>query len=109
MIVTYLRFDLSEAQKEIDDTIICYGKFSFKETLYIEHLVATVEDDGDDAQVVYHRGCAFQAYLFFVGTSIFMDKSATYVIVIYLRYFNKVEMIYEYKWRPLVWFTSAPS
>lgn len=40
-----------------------------------------------------------RAYLLYlVVTSIFMDKSATYVGVVYLRYFDDLEKIHEYNW-----------
>lgn len=83
---TYLGDGPSDARKEIDYTEGYNPRFSFLETLYRDHLVAPVEADGDDAWVMYHRTCALKAYLmFFVGTPIFVEKSATYVDVIYMR------------------------
>lgn len=54
--------------------------------LYKDHLATTMEDDDDDARVMYHKGCALRAHLMFlVDTLIFMDKIATHVDDIYLR------------------------
>lgn len=40
-----------------------------------------------------------RAYLLYlVGTTIFVDKSATYVDVFYLRYFEDFKQIHEYNW-----------
>lgn len=36
--------------------------------------------------------------LYLVDTSIFMDKSATYMNVIYLQYLDDFEAIHEYNW-----------
>lgn len=33
-----------------------------------------------------------------VGTSIFMNKSVTYVDLVYIKYFTNLERIYEYNW-----------
>lgn len=53
--------------------------------------------DGDDEQVAFHKSHASRAYmLYLVDTSIFMDKSATYTNVVYLRYFVDFERIHKY-------------
>lgn len=45
------------------------------------------------------RKYALKSYfLILVGTSIFMDKSATYVDVVYLKFFMGLEQIHEYNW-----------
>lgn len=75
---------------------------------YEHHLTTIMDVDADDTQVPYHIAYALSSYLLvFVGTSIFVDKSATYVDVIYLRYFIDLETIHEYNWGFLVWFTST--
>lgn len=43
--------------------------------------------------------------MYLVGKSIFMDKSAYYVNMVYLRYFIDFERIHEYNWGALIWFT----
>lgn len=64
--------------------------------------------DGDDARVVYHRGCVLRAYLMvLVDMSIFVDKNKTYIDVIYLRYYIYLERVHEYNNGLLVWFTST--
>lgn len=71
--------------------------FEFLERLYIYHLYAAVEVDGNDAQVAHHRVCGVRSYLLYLfGTSIFVEKSAYYVHVIHLRYFIDLEKIHEY-------------
>lgn len=57
--------------------------FSFLVDRYENHMVAVVGVDGDDTRVTYYRACALRSYLMvLIGTSIFVDKSATYVDVI---------------------------
>src|SRR3954470_3939104 len=60
-------------------------------SLYFEHhLVAAdeAEDAGDELFTHYHRGYALRCwYMHVVGAAIFVDKSASYVDVTYLRYF----------------------
>lgn len=52
---------------------------------------------GDDQQVALHKVHVMRVYLLYLaGTVIFMDKSATYTNVIYLRYFQDFERIHEY-------------
>lgn len=108
MMVTFLGSDWGDAQKEINDTRGCHARFSFLETLCRDHLEATLEEDGDDARVVYHRGCVLRAYLMvLVDMSIFVDKNITYIDVIYLRYYIYLERVHEYNNELLVWFTST--
>lgn len=88
MMMTYLGTDFGKAQHNIYDIIVCHARFPFLVDLYEHHMNAFVVANGDDAQVAYHRVCALRSYiLVLVDTSIFMDKSATCVDVIYLRYF----------------------
>lgn len=52
----------------------------------------------DDMHVEYHWYCALRCYLLFLaGTSMFIDKSATYVDEVYLKYFTDLNAIHEYK------------
>lgn len=68
------------------------------EKLYATHLNEAVEAYGGDTQVLYHRVCALKLYLvYLVVTSIFVDKSAYYIDVVYLIYFIDIEWIHEYK------------
>lgn len=85
MIVIYLGVDPGDSQKEKYDTRGCHAKFVFLEMLYKDHLIAAKEEDGDYARVMYHRGCACIPYLiYFVGISIFVNKSEIYVDVVTL-------------------------
>lgn len=73
----------------MDDIKECHARFAFLEKLYIDHLVATVEDDGYDAHLLHHRACPLKSYLMYlVETSICVDKIAYHVDVVYLRYFD---------------------
>lgn len=50
-----------------------------------------------DMQVEHHQTYGLRFYLLFlVGTYMFMDKSATYVDVVYLQYFIDLTTIHEY-------------
>ena len=61
---------------------------------------------GDHMQVAYHRYSALRCYLLFlVGTSMFVDKSETYVDVVYLKYITDLSLIHEYNWGAPVWST----
>lgn len=56
--------------------------------MYKYHMDVEVEAKGDDEQVLFHRQCALRLYfMYLVDTSLFMDKSETYVEVVYLTYF----------------------
>lgn len=71
--------------------------------LYIHHLDAVVEADGDDAYVMHQIACALRSYLMYlVNTSKFVDKGAYYVDLVYLGYFITFDRIHEYNWGPLV-------
>lgn len=47
--MTYLKVHQGDAQKEMDDIIGCHARFVFMKKLYINHLVAVVEANSDDA------------------------------------------------------------
>lgn len=95
MMVAYLGDDAKDAQKEIDDIRECHARFSFLEKMYIYHLVVTVKANGDDAQVLHDR--CIQSYLMYlIGMSIFMDKNAYYIYMVYRRYFIDFNRIHEY-------------
>ncbi|KAI5420544.1 hypothetical protein KIW84_044371 [Lathyrus oleraceus] len=102
MMVTYLGADPSDVHKEMDGIIRFHARFAFLEKLYIYHLLAEVEVDGDDTKALHHRACPLRSYLIYlVDTSIFVDKSVYYVEVVYLRYFIDFERIHEYNWGAL--------
>lgn len=83
----------------MDETRGCHARFSFLDELYINHLDAVVEVDGDDSQVLHQRTCGLRSYLvYLVGTYIFVDKGVYYADVVYLRYFIDFEHIHEYNW-----------
>src|SRR4051812_580984 len=47
----------------------------------------------------YHRGCALRCwYMHVVGAAIFVDKSARYVDVTYLRYFMDLTTVHLWNW-----------
>lgn len=95
-----MRTCLGESQIEIDGTIKCHTQFSFLKKFYKDQLVSVVEARGDDEKVLYHRQCILRSYvIYFVYTSIFVDKSATYINEVYLSYFIDLEWTDEYSWR----------
>lgn len=95
--MTYLGVGPGKTHQELNDTRGYDVMFSFLIDLYKDHLVATLDADGDDIHFAYHRVCALRLYFFIlIDTSIFVDKSVTCVSVIYLRYFIDLKMIHEY-------------
>src|SRR3954468_14719489 len=47
----------------------------------------------------YHRGCALRCwYMHVVGAACFVDKSARYVDVTYLRYFMDLDTVHQWNW-----------
>ncbi|XP_058766847.1 protein MAIN-LIKE 1-like [Vicia villosa] len=61
--------------------------FSSLNELYENHLVAAMESkqEGDGLFTEYHCACALRCwFMFLVGTTLSMDKSATYVDITYL-------------------------
>ncbi|XP_058741294.1 uncharacterized protein LOC131613660 [Vicia villosa] len=90
--VIYLGVGPMEALKQCENTKCAYAKFSFLKELYEQNLELVEEADDDDLQVTYHRECALRRFfLLLVGTSMFVDKSATHVDVAYLNYFIDLE------------------
>lgn len=99
MIMTYLGTNPKDSLEELKDTIGCHARFAFLKNLYIHHLVAVVGADGDDAHVMHHRACPLRSYLMYlVDTSIFIDKKAYYVNMVYLKYFIDFMRIHEYNY-----------
>lgn len=95
--VTHLGADPIEASKEVAATRGAHVRFKFLEKLYKEYLQWVVDVEGDDMQVKHHRTCAWRCYpLFLVDMSMFVDKSATYVDMVYLQYFIDLTAIHEY-------------
>lgn len=97
MMVNYLGDDPEDSLNKLEDTRGCHARYGFLENLYVHYLAATMEVDGDDAQVINHISCALRSYLMYlVCKSTFMDKSAYYVDVVYFRYFIDFKWINEY-------------
>lgn len=95
VMLIYLRVDLGDTLKELEDTRGCHAKFGFFERLYAQQLSAAEHATGDDGQVIQHIAYTLITYMYFVGTSLFVEKSAYYVNVVYLRHFVNLEQIYE--------------
>lgn len=77
----------------------CSCKIVFWQS-FINSICRGLDAEVNDVQVEYHQQCALRCYLLFhIGTSIFVDKSATYVDVVYLKYFINITAIHEYNWR----------
>lgn len=70
----------SEAQEKLDATRGAHARFSYK-----SNLVATVKVEGDEELVLFHRQCALRSYfIYLVDTTILIDKSETYIDVLYV-------------------------
>ena len=83
--------------KELGKTNGAHAKFVYLKKVYEDAILSAQHVDGDDEQVVIHIPYALRAYLLYlVDTTIFMDKSATYTYIVYLRYFVDFERIHEY-------------
>lgn len=109
MMVTYLEVDLMDIMMQCERTRGAHAKFSLLEKIYGEKLELTENLDGDELQVTYHRECTLRCFLLFlVGTSIFMDKSETYVDVAYLKYLINLLAIHKWKSGAPVWYTCTP-
>ena len=98
MMITHLGADPTKALKEVADTRDVHARFNFfLENLNKDHLQWAKDAEGDDLQVEYHQTCALRCYLLFlIDTSMFVDKSATYIDVVYLQYFIDLTTIHEY-------------
>lgn len=74
----YLVADSGAVQQELDAMRGAHARFSYIDELYKYHLIAEMDDEGDDEHVLLHRKCALRSYfLYLVSTTIFVDKSAT--------------------------------
>lgn len=92
MMVTYLGADPGETQIGINATRGVHARFSYLEKLYEYHRVSLMENEGDDKKTLYHRQCAIRSYLMhLVSKTIFLDKSATCIDVVYLTYYIDLE------------------
>lgn len=97
VMVEYLRDDPEEAMEELDKIRGAQARFVYLKKVYEDAILSAQQADGDDEQVALHKSYALRAYLFYlVGTGIFVDKSPTYIYVVYLRYFVDFELIQEY-------------
>lgn len=86
MVVEYLGDGQWKAVKEVDSIRGVHARFEFLRNIYTTEIQRAKRVDGDLDQVVVHRSHALRAcLLFLVGTFIFVDKSATYTNVVYLR------------------------
>src|SRR3954463_9556252 len=69
---------------------------------YFEHhldAAADAEAASDDLFTQYHRSCALRCwYMHVVGAACFVDKSARYVDVTYLRYFMDLDTVHQWNW-----------
>ncbi|CAL5208852.1 unnamed protein product [Lathyrus oleraceus] len=95
MMVDYLGVDPGESMNELDMTMEAHVRFEYLKKVYTYELRRAHQTTCDEEQVGLHRGHALRAYLLYlVGTMIFMDKSASYTYVVYLRYFQDFERIH---------------
>ena len=77
-----------------------HAKFLYYQKLYAANLELVEEAGNRDLHVTYHRECDLRYFLVFLDdTFVFMDKSATYVDVTYLKYFINLTTIHEWNLR----------
>ncbi|XP_058771909.1 protein MAIN-LIKE 1-like [Vicia villosa] len=99
--VDFLGMDPFMAERECQATSGELIRFSNLRELYEDHLVAAaeVEEEGDAFYVEYHRCITLRCwFMFLVGTMLFVDKSANYVDMTYLRYFIDLSRVQEWNW-----------
>src|SRR4051812_32910528 len=107
----YLSMDPNMADFECIATSGAHIRFSRLKELYENHLAAAAEseEEGDGLFVEYHRGCALQCwFMFLVGIALFVDKSATYMDMTYLRYFIDLTIIHEWNWEGAIFSIPIP-
>lgn len=94
--VDYLGVDPGDAMREFAKTGGAYARFEFLKKVYTYNIHRAEEARGNDEQVRLHKVYPMRSYLLYmVGTSIFVNKSATYKYMVYLRYFKDFERIHK--------------
>jgi hypothetical protein len=102
MMMRYLGSSPGYALEEVNDTGGAHARFSYLRRIFKERLLQQFEADNkgdmeDEVQNLWAQ--ALRIYLLYlVGITIFIDKSATYVGVVYLRYFRDLEVVAGYSW-----------
>ena len=97
MMADYLGVDLEDAMRKFEKTKGCHARFEFLKKIYRDKILRVKEARGYNEQVGLYRVYAMRAYLLYLfGTTIFMDKSATYTNIVYLWYFEDFKQIHEY-------------
>ena len=72
-------------------------RYSYLDMVFTTEIKRAREDDYDLEQVTIHKRFSMRAYLLYlVGTQIFVDTSSTYTDIMYLRYFDDFETIYQW-------------
>src|SRR4051812_32325172 len=97
----YLGMDPNMANFECQTTNGSHIRFTILSAYFENHLVAAAEsEEADNAIFVeYHRVCALQCwFMFVVGVALFVDNSARYVDVTYLRYFMDLTTFNQWNW-----------
>ncbi|XP_050891419.1 protein MAIN-LIKE 1-like [Lathyrus oleraceus] len=97
MMVDYLGANPREANEELDKTRGAHARFEYLKQIYTDEIHRSHQATGDDEQVGLHGAYALRVYmLYLIDTTIFMDKSATCINIVYLRYFMGFEWNHEY-------------
>ncbi|XP_050878283.1 protein MAINTENANCE OF MERISTEMS-like [Lathyrus oleraceus] len=99
LMVDYVGVDTEVVMSEMERTKGAHARFEFLKKVYTYELLRAQHARGDNEQVGLHKVYAIIAYLLYlVGIAIFVDKSATYTDLVYLRYFEDFKRIHEYNW-----------
>jgi len=87
---------------EVSDTRGAHARFSYLRRIFKERLLEQLEADnegGMEEEVQKLRDQALLIYLLYlVGITLFTDKRATYVDVVYLRYFRDLDVVVGFSW-----------
>lgn len=63
MMVTYLRDDIRDDVKEVEDTRGRHARFIFLKRMYAHKLTTTEQTAGDNEHIMQHRAYTLRAYL----------------------------------------------
>jgi len=102
LMVTYLGSDTGHALVEVTCTRVARCRFSyfrriFKERMLEQLALANEHDVTEEVRTL--RDQVVRIYLLYlVGITLFIDKSQTYVDVVYLRYFRDLVVVSSFSW-----------
>jgi hypothetical protein len=102
MMMRYFGSTARDALDEVTGTRCAHAQFNYLRRIFKERLqlqLAIDTEGGMEEEVQRLRDQALRIYLMFLaGITLFIDKSANYVDVVYLRYFRDLEVVDGFSW-----------